>query len=74
MIEVESFAEGRVETELMNHGAQSINEQEKNIGTQCKSYQMATSYPKRERDKDHHDQTLVLNSLLSHAPENPWSI
>lgn len=33
MREVESFAEGRVETELMNPGAQNINEQEKNIGT-----------------------------------------
>ena len=58
----------------MNPGAQNIDEQDKNIGTQFNSYQMAPSYPRRERDKDHHGQTLVLNSFLSHVPENPWSI
>lgn len=33
MIEVESFAEGWVETELMNPGAQNIDKQDENIGT-----------------------------------------
>lgn len=33
MIEVESFAESWVETELVNPGAQNIDEQDKNIGT-----------------------------------------